>query len=190
MSGSTWGRELGSAIHDALAQHDALPARRKNVNRAAMGAGLLTACGYSAWWSREFTGRSAAEMTIAFVHAPAAAWLPMTWFGSLLLGVIWFVVGVAGARGPRDTMTIFWAIVRLAIAGALLWYGAYIPPDWGGGPFSTLVLRGLYLSYLAACAVETLLLLYGPPRRRLQSPTHGQARTATAEDLRGSGILR
>jgi hypothetical protein len=194
MSGQGVGAELGRAVGETIAAHMALPPRLKNIHRAAMGAWLLVAVAYSIWWSRAFIGWPAGTLLTFFLQHPASAaaivWLPLAlWAGAGVLALLWLVVGISGARGPRDTMTIVWAAVRLGIVAALLGCGIYLPRDWHW-PLVNLALRGFYLAYLAACAVELVLLMLGPPRRALQADAHGRARTATTEDLRRGGILR
>jgi hypothetical protein len=191
MSGDSVSAELGRAIGEVAAQHMALPPRQKNIHRAAMGAGLLVACAYTAWQARGFTGLPPAALVSAFLRSPANApsyvlWPVVTWAAAVLLGALWLVVGVAGSYGPRETMTTFWAGVRLCIPVALLLLHAYTP-NW---PFTNLVLQCAYLSYLAACAVEFLLLVRGPRQGPRQSDTHGRSRTASAADLQRGGILR
>ncbi len=182
---------LGRAIGKIFDVHDAKPPRFKNIARAYMGAGLLTACSYTAWWSQAFTGRAAGNLVAAFIRSPTQAptniWLPIAiWVAAAALGVLWFVVGVAGSRGPRDVMMIVWALVRLVIVAALLRFDV-LPHAW---PLCTLVLRGVYLSFLAAYAVEFMLLLPGAGGGPRGSNVHGQARQARVKDLRSAGIVQ
>ena len=194
MSGHNFGSEFGQVIASTINDHMHLPPRQKNVHRAVMGTVLLAGCAYSAWWSNAFIGLPAPSILAAFIRSPSGApswvwWPVMIWIGAALLGAIWVVVGVANSRGPRETMDIFWSGVRLCVAGALLVFGAYLPRDWNM-PLINLALQGFYLCWLASSMVEMLLLLRGPPPRMLQAQTHGQARTASAADLRQKGILR
>jgi hypothetical protein len=183
---------LGRSVGEVIAQHDAKPPRFKNIARAYMGVWLLTACSYTAWGSKAFTGLTAGNLIAAFIHAPARVstdiWSPLAvWAVALLLGALWLVVGVAGSRGPREVMQIFWALVRLALVVALLWFEIYLPRGW---PLTNLVLRGLYLSFLSASTLELVLLLPGAGGGSRKSNVHGQARTATVRDLRNAGIVR
>lgn len=162
-------RELGTSIRESVAKHQALPPREKSLHRAGMGAMLVTGAIYVAWWCRAFTGWTAGRLLAVFFHAPASAptsvWLPLAlWVGAIILGLLWLVVGISSSRGSRDTMSIFWDGVCVAVSVALLLV-AYFPHDWGDWvPIGNVVLRGFYLMFLASSAL-TLLLRLQPPAR-------------------------
>jgi len=72
---------------------------------------------------------------------------------------VWFFVGVHGARGARDIMQAFWALVLAAIYGGLLGIDAYLPPDWALANF---VLKGVYIGGVAGSFVRFWLSVRGP----------------------------
>jgi hypothetical protein len=194
MSGDDAIRELARGVGEAINGHMNLPPRQKNIHRAGMGAWLLAAVIFSVYWSQTFIGWPAATLLTFFLrHGTSAAtivWLPLlAWTIATLLGALWLVVGINGSVGPRDTMNTVWAGVRLCIVAGLLLFKVYLPYGWNV-PLINLALQGMYLSYVAACAVELVLLLRGLPGRSLQANTHGQARTASVADLKRSGIIR
>jgi hypothetical protein len=191
MSDYNVAAELGRAVNDLTTHHMSLPPRMQNVHRAAMGAGILTFCVYWAWHAQAFIHISGWTLLLRFFNPPAHAssvlwWAVLIWAGMILVGCFWLVIGITNSRGPRDTMKIFWALARVAIPTALILYGAY-PSDW---PDAKMFLCSLYYAHLASFSLEAVLLMLGPPHRSLQSNAHGQARVATADDLRRSGIVR
>lgn len=194
MAGNDFGREFGQVIASSINDHMALPPRQQNIRRAVMGTGLLTACAYSAWWSKAFISLSAGQLVTVFARSPSQApswvWWPVViWLCAAGLGILWLLVGISNSRGPREIMTIFWCGVRLCIFSALLLFQVYLPRDWNM-PLVNLVLQGIYICAVTSTAVDLVLQLIGPPRRSMPANTHGQARVASAGDLKQRGILR
>lgn len=144
---------IAAPIADEFARWQATPEYKRNLIRASYGA---------------------------FMLANAATWAPTTLFrvprgpdtsgdwvviglgaGWIGLGLLWLVVGIRGARGPRDVMSAFWwAIGTLACVGAL-WWEAY-PADWG--PYAASLLKDIYIGALALCAMRVWLATRGMGR--------------------------
>lgn len=152
-------------LAEAAARHQAASPRDKSFTRAGGGAFLLTCCAYTAVWSPVFLGGSFDALVAAFLRAPTHPPVAlMVWTAAAAFGLLWLVVGLRGARGPRDVMAAFWAAVRVALFGCALGLQWYLPRDWGDlVPLANLVLRGIYLGLLAEGAVHFLLAVRGMP---------------------------
>jgi hypothetical protein len=127
--------DVGDAFNQEISRYNALSPLRKNLYRAGGGAGLITFCLYIPYEMHVRGGVSAANMMSALVHAPMApreTWIPVAaWAAMLAFGLLWFIVGVKGARGPRDVMQAFWALILTAIYAALHdpLIGPRVPPS-------------------------------------------------------------
>lgn len=129
-------------LGDELAQHAASPPFEKNMARASFGAGLLTACGYAA-------------ATLGPVVHNYPPYYPLVWVGLVGFGLLLLVVGVRGARGPRDIMAAFWPAATLAGGGWALWH------FFGPEIFDDFYVRGGSLTLLVSGLVRIWLALRG-----------------------------
>jgi len=160
---------VGHAIGDVAANlgqqiehYNALPLPKKNLLRASRGAGLITFCIYAAVEFKAATGLPVAgvlPLLQALPSTPPEIWWPAAaWAALLAFGLLWFAVGWRGARGARDVMQAFWALIMLAIYGGLLWWEAYLPPEW---VLSNYFLKGLYIAGIVGSLVRFGLSVRG-----------------------------
>jgi hypothetical protein len=129
-------------IGEELQHHHALPPYQKAVARASYGASLLGLCGFPA---------------VVFDQATFPPVVIMVWAGVSGLGLLLLVVGVKGARGPRDVMTAFWSIA-LPAGG---WWGL---SAWQGPQvFNNIWVQWIATAVLFTAAVRLFLALRGMP---------------------------
>jgi hypothetical protein len=157
-------REVSDSINREFIRYAARPPLRKNLFRAGGGAGLIAFCLYIPFELNVRGGISVANMTLALIRAPMTPteiWIPIAvWAAALAFGLLWFVVGVKGARGARDVMQAFWALILTGIFAALLWWGAYLPRDW---VLANYFLQGLYIAGIVGSFVRFWLSVRGLP---------------------------
>ena len=163
------GRQLGEIINQTVNDTVGEPIRKyqalpegvdKNRKRAIWGTGLLVAGVYLIHAMQVNTGNSLPELARFFVRGtqlPLPASLIFYGFAAVMLfGLLWVWVGLRGSRGPRHIMMAFWALVRIGLAGAALWYGWYLnDPDLD--PW----LQGFYVIVLAASLMALYLATRG-----------------------------
>jgi hypothetical protein len=161
-------RQMSQAIGDEIAQHVNAPPQRKNQNRAEWGVGLLAGGAYIAWTAAlaEHAGPVAlAQFYIRSLQGPLdASWPFYAWSAVMLFALLWVVVGVRGSRAPRDIMMAFWALFRIGLAGAALWYGWY----FDGYPVVNWFLMGIYIMVVSSSAMLLYLALRGTGRGAVQ----------------------
>lgn len=155
-------KDIGDDFNQRIDRFAALPPFKKNLVRASRGAGLIAFCAYVVF-SLNQAGVSSEKMVSGFVHAwsappetmiPVATWTAMLGFGGLSL-----VVGIQGARGPRDIMGAFWSAVYFLTCCALArWWSIYFPADW---VFANFILKGLYFAGVVGSAVRFWLCVRG-----------------------------
>jgi hypothetical protein len=183
-----------SAVAEPLARTAAvwqsLPLLEKNRRRVGGGAGLIVFCIYVAVEFKRASGMSLGDLLrspFVMAKAPAEFWAPYAiWGAALVYGVLRLVVGLRGARGPRDIMDGFWHFAFVAGDGALLWWKVYLPADWGGWtwPVNEL-LGGLYIAGIVSSTLRGWLAWRGMgwANKRLRAverqQAHGRAREAT-----------
>lgn len=123
-------------LFNIAAQHHAAPPYKQAMTRAELGTALLVLSVYGWLYAKGLTGFSAEELAAVFMRSPAnpprAVWLPLSiWGGMTLLGSVWLISGISGARGgPRSGMAIFWSLVRLSLCGGVTWWAESAPADW------------------------------------------------------------
>jgi hypothetical protein len=154
--------DIGSNVNQQIDRYAALPPLKKNLARATRGTALIAFCAHAVFWLDD-AGVSPKNMVLGFVHAwtaPPEIMIPTAiWTAMLGLGVLWVVVGVQGARGPRDVMGAFWSLVSFLIFVTLArWWGLYLPADWIVGNF---FLKGFYYAGFIASAVRFWLSVRG-----------------------------
>lgn len=157
--------EIG-AVGQEISRYNALPPLKKNLFRAGGGADMMSALVRTPMAPRE-------------IWKPVAAWAAM-----LAFGLLWFVVGIKGARGPRDVMQAFWALILNGIYAALLWWEVYPPRDWGAwAVLANFLLQGVYIAGIVGSLVRFWLSVRGLPGEKLEAvkaqQEHGRARDAT-----------
>ena len=149
---STFGDDMGDLVKssgDMWLRYLALQPNEKSFGRAQMGAALITACAYAAITFADFG-------TVARHPIVTAIWAFL-----MVLGGLWFVLGVRGAIGlQHEFMDIFWAVVRLVAWIALLIW-AYLPASWEMYRINQLLV-GLWLMFVVSEAVMLVLMLRGP----------------------------
>jgi len=125
-------------IVEHFARHAALPPYEKAIARAEYGAFLLGVCGY-------------AGLTVG-------PYLPGSWRLGLIaiagFGLLLVAVGLRGARGPRDVMTIFWL---LAFVAGGWWVVVHRLP----GLWTNFFGRGFCIGLLCGAAVRFYIALRG-----------------------------
>lgn len=185
---------VAQSLAQAIAQHQAAPPHEQNLTRASGGAWLISGCVYVAIWSKVLLGTSFADLLSIFLQAPSATpasvWIPLAVLAALgAFGCLWLVVGLRGARVPRDVMRIFWSIAGVVLLVFLLAWGAYLPRDWGRWTmFANVVLQGFYTTTFISNVLVLALLLRGPgndPGRDMvdQQKAHGAADFVRDDDL-------
>jgi hypothetical protein len=172
-------RQFSQAISQGIAEHVNATPQRKNQNRAEWGTGLLAGNAYVAhtFLLVEYTSLAeAVRVYFGVLHEPlATSWPFYAWGGVMLFGLLWVVVGVRGSRAPREIMMAFWALFRIALAGAALWYGWYLV-DY---PVVNWFLEGIYIMILSSSAMLLYICLRGTGRgavRLIQQQIVWQAR--------------
>jgi hypothetical protein len=165
--------DVGDAFNQEISHYAALPPLRKNLYRAGGGAGLITFCLYIPYEMNVRGGVTIKNMMLALVRAPMAPremWIPIAWAAMLAFGLLWFVVDVKGARGPRDVMQAFWALILTGIYAALLSWGAYLPRDWGAWVvLANFLLQGVYIAGIVGSLVRFWLSVRGLPGEKLEA---------------------
>jgi len=126
-------------IAEHFARHAALPPYEKAIDRAVYGAFLLGVCGY--------TGVSLGP------YLPGSWWLGLIAVGGF--GLLLLVVGLHGARGPRDAMTIFWSLI---FAGGGWWAVVH----WLPGLWVNFFGRGFCVGLLCGGAIRLYIAVRGP----------------------------
>jgi hypothetical protein len=148
-------------IAEAIVQHQALPPFQKNAARASMGAFLLTYCVYAAAGSPAvFFGQSLGAAVSAFLRAPSAPPLALAvWAGCAAFGLLWFCLGIRGARsGPRDIMGVVWAVLAVIGCAVALLRHWYLSPELGDWVWLVnVLLRGWYIATIAASLVRFVI---------------------------------
>lgn len=155
---------INDTVGDPIRRYHALPEGvDKNRKRAVWGTGLLAGGGYVVRLVQVNTGDSPGDLVHFFIQgarAPVPTCLAFYGFAAtMLFGLLWVVVGVRGSRGPRHVMMAFWALARIGLGGAALWYGLYAN-DSDIDPW----LRGLYVVVLASGLMALFVALRGPGR--------------------------
>lgn len=125
---------------------------RLGLRRASEGAFVATACIYAATWFPVFLGGDVFDLAHGLTSAPTDYPGAAAFFAALLLGLIWLVVGLRGARGgDRDPMSALWSAAIFGGCGAALWWRWYPSwPDWAYGTLLVAALKGFYLATGAA----------------------------------------
>jgi hypothetical protein len=167
MSGNEASRLLGEAgqqlikdtIADPIAKFRALPeGPEKARKRVSWGAGLLSAgayIAYTTWWSNYAGMSGLVRHYTRALHAPLVdSWTVYGWSAAMLFGLLWVVVGVRGARGPRHVMGTFWALARVGVAGWALYDRWYVDDrsidPWLQGGYVTLLGSSSMLFFVCA----------------------------------------
>jgi hypothetical protein len=178
-------QNVGDSFNREFVRYAARPPLKKNLFRAGGGAGLITFCVYVAVEFEAAMGLTAGQLLHGSQALPAAPpevwWVPRAaWVTVLAFGLLWFVVGVKGARGARDVMQAVWALILTGIFAALLWWGAYLPRDW---VLVNFLLHGIYIAGMVGSLVRFWLSVRGLPGVKLEAvkaqQAHGRARDAT-----------
>jgi hypothetical protein len=163
------------------------PARRRtqNFERAGGGAAMVTIAVYLAAEAKHAIGRGYWDLVVLAVRAPFMRLLPVVWVPALcwvLLVVLglWFVYqGARASYGPRDSIVALWAINELAITGALIWWGVYVPDTWIQADLINFGLQGIYIGFVVGAGLRLLLAMRGPSSSRVRpdgSPVESKAR--------------
>lgn len=156
-------RQASQVISQAIGDHINAPPLRQNLNRAEWGAGLVAGGAYVGYsYVQGVSLAEAVQGYIGVLHRPFdESWPFYAWGAAVLLGLLWVAVGVRGTRGlPRDTMIAFWALFRIGLAVAALWYGWYLD-DY---PVMNWFLKGIYIMVLSSSVMLLYLCLRGPGR--------------------------
>jgi threonine/homoserine efflux transporter RhtA len=90
-------------------------------------------------------------------------WVPaLCWVLLVVLGLWFLYQGIRASWGPRDPMVALWAVNEMAIVGALIWWGVYVPDTWRQADLINFALEGIYLGFLIGAFVRLLLAMRGP----------------------------
>jgi clan AA aspartic protease (TIGR02281 family) len=136
--------------------------------------GIYVADSQLGYWRVSFW--RARHLYVYALHMPwGDSWPYYVWTGTMLLGLLWVVIGVRRSRAPRKPMTACWALAWAILGGAALWNQWYID-DW---LVVNWFLTGLYLMTLTGALMLFWLAVRGIGsgavgrnlRRRLPSAT-------------------
>jgi hypothetical protein len=158
-------KDVGDNIAQNASRYHALPPLKKNRFRAGAGAGLIALGLYTV------IGRYG----IVF-----ADWLSFViWAAVVGFGVLWFSVGISGARSPREVMSAFWSIIAVVIFGFLAFVAVHL---LDGSDFN-FFMEGFFVAGLVGSIVRLWLALRGMPSTSLDAvkaqQAHGRARDAS-----------
>ena len=159
-------RDIGNDVNQRIDRYQALPPLKKNRVRAGIGAGLIALGLYIA------AGRPA----VVFDNTVSIA----IWAAVVGFGLLWFLVGIHGARSTRDVMSAFWSIVAIAIFGLLTIGGLR---SLSLSDDASFYLEGFFAACLVGSIVRFWLAVRGLPSMNLEQvrsqQAHGRAREAT-----------
>jgi hypothetical protein len=142
--------------------------RKRNFERAGGGGAMLAVAVYLVTESRHVIGRGYWDLVVLAVRAPFMRLLPVVWVPTLCwamlvtLGVWFLYQGAKASYGPRHSIVALWAVNEMAIVGAMLWWGVYVPDTWTQAALINFALEGIYLGFIAGAGVRLLLAMVGP----------------------------
>lgn len=163
--------DVGDSLARDFSRYHALPPLKKSRFRAGAGAGLITLGG------------------LALIEAPDLVftnWVSaLIWAGMVGFGVLWLCVGIKGARGPREAMSIFWTGFSVLTFAGLSLLGRHLLDAGGWSTF----LESLFITGLVGSAVRLWLAARGMGSTGLEDvksqQAHGRARDATPAEAAG-----
>jgi len=157
------------AVASLLQRSGARAVRRKyNPERAGGGAAMLVLAGYlisgpsqTVGWG--FWNLLSYAINDSFIRSLPVVWVPaLCWVVLVVLGFGWLYAGTRGYRGPRNAMTLVWALNEVILCAVLLLLRAYVPEDWHDASFINFALEGIYLSFLIGAVLRFFLVLLNP----------------------------
>jgi len=122
-------------IADAVREYRALPPPRKSVAGVGFGAAVLAEWVYL---GPDFDGG-----LLGISGMPAVE----VWVAAAVLPLLWVILTLRLARGPRDMISAYGWLLRAAVGAALLWFQMY--PDPRAAPLIAFLLKGIYWAALA-----------------------------------------
>lgn len=157
------------AVASLLQRSGARSVRRKyNPERAGGGAAMLVLAGYLVSGPSQTVGWGFWNLLSYAVHDSFVRSLPIVWVPALcwvilvILGLGWLYAGTRGYRGPRNSLTLVWALNEVILCTVLLLLRAYVPDDWQVASFINFGLEGVYLSFLIGAVLRFFLVLFNP----------------------------